>query len=79
MKAPFRADHVGSLIRPARLRDAQRAKQAGDNVQGLKDIEDAAIREAVALQERASIEAVTDARSRAASTVLLTDDYSGND
>jgi 5-methyltetrahydropteroyltriglutamate--homocysteine methyltransferase len=64
MKAPCRADHVGSLIRPESLREAQRAKQSGAVVEDIKAIEDEAIREVVALQERAGIGAVTDGEFR---------------
>src|SRR5436190_22052012 len=64
MKAPFRADHVGSLIRPAPLREAQRSKQAGASPADLKVLEDQAIRDAVKLQERSGIRAVTDGEFR---------------
>ena len=63
---PFRADHVGSLLRPARLHDA-RAKAAARNVSPaaeLRAIEDECIREAVALQEAAGISAITDGEFR---------------
>ncbi len=62
---PFRADHVGSLLRPARLHEA-RAKAAEGRLPAseLRAIEDACIREAVALQESAGINAVTDGEFR---------------
>jgi 5-methyltetrahydropteroyltriglutamate--homocysteine methyltransferase len=64
VKGPFRADHVGSLIRPPQLREAQRAKQAGASPADLKGLEDQAIRDAVQLQERAGMAAVTDGEFR---------------
>jgi 5-methyltetrahydropteroyltriglutamate--homocysteine methyltransferase len=53
-----RADHVGSLLRPAKLLEARR------NAQDLKAAEDAAIREAVRRQERAGLPVVTDGEFR---------------
>ena len=50
-RAPFRADHVGSLLRPPRLKEARDKAQSGTiNAAALRTIEDEAIREAVALQ-----------------------------
>ena len=45
LKPPFRADHVGSLLRPANLHDA-RAKSARGEIDAaaLRKVEDAAIR-----------------------------------
>ena len=62
---PFRADHVGSLLRPPSLREA-RIKTAGGelSVQDLRALEDATIREAVALQESAGLQSVTDGEFR---------------
>src|SRR5690606_36741984 len=66
-RPPFRAEIIGSLLRPKNLLDA-RAKLEGDQyatVKGsrsfaeLKDIEDEAIRDAIALQEGAGLEVVT--------------------
>ena len=50
---PFRADHVGSLIRPRELIEARQAYQAG-NLPGdaLRAIEDEVIRDTVKMQER---------------------------
>jgi 5-methyltetrahydropteroyltriglutamate--homocysteine methyltransferase len=73
MKAPFRADQVGSLLRPERLKTA-REKFLGpqtptsaigphDNA-GLRAVEDECIREVVALQERIGLKAVTDGEFR---------------
>ena len=62
---PFRAHHVGSLLRPASLiaaRDAYRDGRLGDDA--LRGAEDAAIREAVALQESLGLPVVTDGEFR---------------
>ena len=49
---PFRADHVGSLLRPAALHDARARAKAGAIPPGeLREVEDRAIRAAVAKQE----------------------------
>jgi methionine synthase II (cobalamin-independent) len=42
-RPPFRADHVGSLLRPHRLRDARRLAAAGSlDAAALRRVEDAA-------------------------------------
>ena len=66
--APFRADHVGSLLRPPELLEAREAHAAGrlDDA-GLKAAEDAAIRDIVRLQEDAGLRTVTDGEFRRAS------------
>src|SRR3954465_2693854 len=63
--APFRADMVGSLLRPQRLHDARAARAAGrvDDA-GLAPIEDAAIVEVIRAQEAAGLHAVTDGEFR---------------
>ncbi len=64
---PFRAEHIGSLLRPPGLLDLRRrhaAGQAGDAE--LADGEDAAIREAVALQDRVGLRLATDGEFRRA-------------
>jgi 5-methyltetrahydropteroyltriglutamate--homocysteine methyltransferase len=64
-KPPFRADQVGSLLRPAELIDAHQKHLDGrlDGVE-LRAIEDRHIREAVAMQERIGMHAVTDGEFR---------------
>jgi len=62
---PFRADHVGSLLRPANLaetRDKWREGKVSDDE--LKAVEDAAVQDAVALQEGAGLKAITDGEFR---------------
>ncbi len=62
---PFRADHVGSMIRPQKLLDARKAAAAGKlPASELRGIEDEAIRDAVALQERAGLQSITDGEFR---------------
>jgi 5-methyltetrahydropteroyltriglutamate--homocysteine methyltransferase len=65
---PFRADHVGSLLRPAALLKARDDFAAGTiDAAELRAIEDDAIREAVKLQEDAGLQAATDGELRRAS------------
>ena len=62
---PFRADHVGSLLRPRRLLDARDAKARGLlTAAALREVEDDCIREAVALQEDLGYRGVTDGEFR---------------
>lgn len=62
---PFRADHVGSLLRPAELLDA-RARHADGALDdaGLREAEDTAIDAVVALQHEAGLQTVTDGEFR---------------
>ena len=65
---PFRADHVGSLLRPPELRQARDDFAAGKITAGdLRAIEDDAIRDAVALQHDVGLRSVTDGEFRRAS------------
>jgi 5-methyltetrahydropteroyltriglutamate--homocysteine methyltransferase len=62
---PFRADHVGSLIRPPELRAAhQRFNEGRLGRDELHALEDNAIRNAVAMQERVGLQAITDGELR---------------
>jgi 5-methyltetrahydropteroyltriglutamate--homocysteine methyltransferase len=62
---PFRADHVGSLIRPPALIEGHTAHLQGKlPISELRALEDAAIDETIALQERVGLEAVTDGELR---------------
>ncbi|HZT52048.1 MAG TPA: 5-methyltetrahydropteroyltriglutamate--homocysteine S-methyltransferase [Stellaceae bacterium] len=64
-RPPFRADHVGSLIRPKALMEAHAAMLAGKGEPpALRAMEDEAIRAAVAMQERVGLRAVTDGELR---------------
>jgi 5-methyltetrahydropteroyltriglutamate--homocysteine methyltransferase len=67
-RPPFRADHVGSLLRPKALREAFRAWGGqGPEPQALVAAQEVAIRAAVALQEDAGLEVVTDGEFRRSS------------
>jgi 5-methyltetrahydropteroyltriglutamate--homocysteine methyltransferase len=64
---PFRADHVGSFLRPGKLHEARR--QHGDGMISagqLRAVEDEAVREVVALQREAGLRSVTDGEFRRA-------------
>ncbi|HTS94804.1 MAG TPA: 5-methyltetrahydropteroyltriglutamate--homocysteine S-methyltransferase [Stellaceae bacterium] len=64
-KPPFRADHVGSLLRPARLKEARVAFEKGTLPrEELSEIEDQAIRDVVKLQEEVGLKGVTDGEFR---------------
>jgi 5-methyltetrahydropteroyltriglutamate--homocysteine methyltransferase len=65
VRPPFRADHVGSLLRPPELKQArEQFKNQKIPAEKLKEAEDRAIRKAVALQESAGLESVTDGEFR---------------
>ena len=62
---PFRADHVGSLLRPPALLAARAAHEAGEiDITALRAAEDEAIRDVVAMQERVGLPAATDGEFR---------------
>ena len=66
-KPPFRADHVGSLLRPVPLREARAAHAAGTlSAEALREVEDKHIREAIAQQKAVGLKAVTDGEYRRA-------------
>jgi 5-methyltetrahydropteroyltriglutamate--homocysteine methyltransferase len=65
MKPPYRADQVGSLLRPAELASARKQWKQGSLGAGrLKESEDQAIRAAVKKQEAIGLQAVTDGEFR---------------
>jgi 5-methyltetrahydropteroyltriglutamate--homocysteine methyltransferase len=60
-----RSDVVGSLLRPPRLLEARRQRSAGGlSSAEFKAVEDAAVDEALRLQEEAGVEVVTDGEMR---------------
>jgi 5-methyltetrahydropteroyltriglutamate--homocysteine methyltransferase len=64
-KPPFRADHVGSLLRPRALLDARSRFQQGHiGAAQLRHAEDEAIRDAVRMQENIGLRGVTDGEFR---------------
>jgi len=64
-KGPFRADHVGSLLRPERLQQA-RYQYFRKNItaERLREVEDDCIREVVKLQEDVGLQGITDGELR---------------
>ena len=64
-RPPFRADHVGSLLRPRALAEARARHAAGVlDADGLRAIEDREIERIVARQEALGLRAVTDGELR---------------
>ncbi|MFV2199116.1 5-methyltetrahydropteroyltriglutamate--homocysteine S-methyltransferase [Nocardiopsis sp. LOL_012] len=65
---PFRADHVGSLLRPERLLRARR-EHAGGAIgdEDLRAVEDECVREAVRMQEDVGLRSATDGEFRRSS------------
>jgi 5-methyltetrahydropteroyltriglutamate--homocysteine methyltransferase len=61
----YRSDVVGSLLRPAYLKEARERHEAGElSDAAFKQIEDRAVAEAIELQDRAGVEVVTDGELR---------------
>ena len=66
-KPPFRADHVGSLLRPAALKQARGKRERGEiTAEELKTIEDREIEAVIHKQEEAGLRSVTDGEFRRA-------------
>jgi 5-methyltetrahydropteroyltriglutamate--homocysteine methyltransferase len=64
-KPPFRAEHVGSLLRPPDIKDARAKLDRGEIAAAdLTAVEDTSIRRAVAKQEELGLRAVTDGEYR---------------
>jgi 5-methyltetrahydropteroyltriglutamate--homocysteine methyltransferase len=62
---PFRADHVGSLLRPQYLLEARAAYARGAlSASGLREVEDRSIAEAIRLQEEVGLQSITDGEHR---------------
>jgi 5-methyltetrahydropteroyltriglutamate--homocysteine methyltransferase len=71
---PFRAEHIGSLLRPPELLKAREEHATGRLSAGdLRTVEDASIRRAVALQEDVGLQSITDGEYRR--DVFYTDFY----
>ena len=66
LKPPFRADHVGSLLRPAAITEARKKHfiEKSISAEELTRVEDDAIPEVIRLQEEAGIPAITDGENR---------------
>ena len=64
-KPPFRADHVGSLLRPAALREARARSAKGEiSAAQLKAVEDREISRVIKKQEEVGLQAITDGEFR---------------
>src|ERR1700693_4403689 len=64
---PFRADHVGSLLRPKELQAARAAWKAGTMTHdALREVEDRCITAAIRKQEETGLRAATDGEYRRA-------------
>ena len=65
---PFRADHVGSLLRPQSVLRARENAAGGQlSLEGLRSVEDDAVRAAVAMQEDLGLQSATDGEFRRSS------------
>lgn len=65
-KSPFRADHVGSLLRPNSVATARKQHFEGKalSAEGLRAVEDSAIVECIRMQEEVGLKVVTDGELR---------------
>src|ERR1700689_3640343 len=64
-KPPFRADHVGSLLRPAVLKAAREKRARGEiGADDLKAVEDCEIKDVIKKQEAVGLESITDGEFR---------------
>lgn len=64
-RPPYRADHVGSLLRPTSLKALRVEVEAGRaSAADLRTAQDAAIRDVVALQEGVGLQGITDGELR---------------
>ena len=64
-RPPFRADHVGSLLRPPELLRAREQHQQGTlSAEALRELEDRCIRDVAKLQEEIGLRSITDGEYR---------------
>jgi 5-methyltetrahydropteroyltriglutamate--homocysteine methyltransferase len=64
-KPPFRADHVGSLLRPAALKQAREKRAKGEiGADELKAVEDREIKDVIKKQEAVGLQSITDGEFR---------------
>lgn len=64
---PFRADHVGSLLRPQALKEARAKRESGEiAAEALKEIEDREIEKVIRKQEEIGLRGITDGEFRRA-------------
>jgi methionine synthase II (cobalamin-independent) len=65
LNPPFRAEHVGSLLRPRELKDAFGARVRGDLAEaGYREILERCILDAIRMQEDAGLQSITDGEFR---------------
>lgn len=65
IRPPFRADQVGSLLRPAELKQARAGVERGEMTSdALRAMEDRLVREVVAKQEAIGLQSITDGEFR---------------
>src|SRR5262249_52375970 len=66
-KPPFRADHVGSILRAAAIKDARAKREKGEiSAAQLKDVEDREIDKIIKKQEEVGLQVATDGEYRRA-------------
>jgi 5-methyltetrahydropteroyltriglutamate--homocysteine methyltransferase len=64
-KPPFRADHVGSLLRPAALKEARERHAKGEiTAAALKAVEDRAVEDIIQKQEAVGLQSISDGEFR---------------
>ncbi len=64
-KPPFRADHVGSLLRPAAMKEAREQRAKGEiDAAALKAVEDREIERVIKSQEDTGLQSITDGEFR---------------
>jgi len=64
-RPPFRADHVGSLLRPAALKQAREQRAKGEiDAAALKAVEDREIERIIKRQEEVGLQSITDGEFR---------------
>ena len=64
-KPPYRADHVGSLLRPASLKQARAKRQKAEiTVEALKAVEDREIEQVIHKQQQVGLRSITDGEFR---------------
>jgi len=64
-RPPFRADQVGSLLRPAEIKEARAKVERGEmSAESLREIEDRCVRRAVGMQEAIGLQSITDGEYR---------------
>ena len=64
-KPPFRADHVGSILRSASIKDARAKREKGEiTAAALKEVEDREIEKIIQKQEEIGLKLATDGEYR---------------